>query len=217
MLRPGEHTYANDNNHPFRLQDTSFESGPTPAQNGALIPLPQLHSATRVNLNFTTQKNGEKNESLTHGDTSDTILSPVSAVRRRVLHLRQHNAPPTTPLHTYFTSSSSTKRITSTQLTKRLRTSCTEIGSTLGLAPKEISAKALRAGGAMALIRANVDPLKVRMMGRWKSWVMLRYLHRSAMNTSDLSEKMLTGGNFVIPRHAMLPTDASNLLKPVLD
>ena len=64
----------------------------------------------------------------------------------------------------------------------------------------------------MALIRANVDPFLVRMMGRWKSWTMIRYLHRSALDTADLSSKMLLGGTFVIQKQHKLPVDAAQLL-----
>jgi len=44
-------------------------------------------------------------------------------------------------------------------------------------------------------------------MGRWKSWAMLRYLHRSATPTHTYASQMLTHGNYVIPAHAKLPAD----------
>ena len=103
-------------------------------------------------------------------------------------------------------------------LTNELRTSCDTIGDDLGLTRKEITARALRAGGAMALLRAKVDTTEIRLMGRWKSWAMLQYLHRSALTTTDFAERMLTGGTFTISRHAKLPlpNDALSFLAPVL-
>ena len=204
MLRPGEHTMDTSNHHPFRLQDASFADHNTPAVNAVIIPLGQLSTATRVYLNFTTQKNGEKNEAITHGDTADPFLSPVAAVRRRVLHLRSHNALPDTPLYTVILPTG-TRPIFASQLTAALRASCAIIGPQLGITSDEISARALRAGGAMALVRARVDLSLVKLMGRWKSDVMLRYLHRSALQTADLAALMLQHGEFIIPRHQILP------------
>ena len=165
-------------------------------------------------MNLTTQKNGDRNESITHGETGDPLLSPVQAVRRRVQHLCHHHAPPTTPLFTVFLPTGRRSRVTCDHLTRALRASCRLIGASLGLTPADISARALRAGGAMALLRANVDPLVVRLLGRWKSDAMHQYLHRSSLDTSDLSARMLTGGEFVIPQHQHLPADVAHLLGP---
>ena len=35
----------------------------------------------------------------------------------------------------------------------------------------------MRASGAMALLMARVDTYKIRLVGRWRSNIMLRYLH----------------------------------------
>jgi hypothetical protein len=214
LLRPGEHTYSGPGGHPFRLCDTSFELPNAAAINGSSIDDASLGLAVRVNLNFTTQKNGEQNESITHGDTGDPLLSPVQAVRRRVQHLRRHHASPLTPLYTVFLPAGRRTKVTCNHLTLALRSSCRLIGASLGITPSDISARALRAGGAMALLRADVDPMVVQLMGRWKSDVMIQYLHRSALDTSDLSSRMLTGGNFVIPQHQQLPADVALLLGP---
>jgi len=71
----------------------------------------------------------------------------------------------------------------------------------------------------MALIRARVDPDLVKLMGRWKSDVMLRYLHRAGLHTSDLAAKMFLHGSFIIPEHAHLPADVQPLmdLLPLVD
>ncbi len=66
----------------------------------------------------------------------------------------------------------------------------------------------------MALLRADVDPMVVQLMGRWKSDIMLRYLHRSTLDTSDLSVRMLSGGTFVIPQHQHLPLAAAPTFGP---
>ena len=212
LLRPGEHTYDTDNNTPFRLQDVSFQSASAAAVNATTVTAAELDGSDRVHLCFTNQKNGEKGEAITHGDTDDSLFSPLRAVRRRVEHLRSHRAPPTTPLHTVYIDGHR-KRIRSSHLTKALRASCDVLGAQLGIKPSEISAHALRASGAMALLRARVDSSTTRLLGRWKSWTMLRYLHRSAMHTTDFAQRMLAGGTYVLSKHAIIPDDAKSLLE----
>jgi hypothetical protein len=205
MLQSGEHTLEQADDLPFRLQDASFACHNNPSLNAATIALAALPTQTRVYLNFTTQKNGEKYEAITHGESNDPFLSPVAAVRRRVLHLRHNKAPPNTPLYC-FSPLGQTQPVLASQLSAELRRSCDHIGPTLGIDHSEISARVLRAGGAMALDRAQVDLRLVRRMRRWKSEVMLRYLHRSALQTVDLAALMLQHDEFIIPRHQTLPT-----------
>jgi hypothetical protein len=64
----------------------------------------------------------------------------------------------------------------------------------------------------MAFPRSNVDPVLIRLQGRWKSWTMIRYLHHSATNTSDFTTKMISGGTYVISEHATLPNDVPSLI-----
>lgn len=206
LLRPGEHVYSKDNNHPFRLMDVSFQS-PAGTFNATTITDDELLACTRVHLEFTDQKNGEKGEAITHGDTDDPIISPFKAVARRVQHLRQHHASGDTPLHTVYLPDGTIKVVRSTDLTNMLRSCCKVIGKSLGINCKEISARALRAGGAMALLRAKIDDSTIRLMGRWKSWAMLQYLHRSAMDTTSFARRMIPGGTYTIARHATLPSD----------
>ena len=95
LLRPGEYTYDATNNHPFRLQDVTFETC-MGLLNAATASERVLSKALqRVLLNFTDQKNGIRDQAIAHGDTSDPELSPLQAVLRQVLYLRQHRAPRT--------------------------------------------------------------------------------------------------------------------------
>ena len=57
-----------------------------------------LAAAIFVILTFTTQKNGVRGEKIGHGATGDPLLCPKEALRRRMMHLIQHDAPPDTPL-----------------------------------------------------------------------------------------------------------------------
>jgi hypothetical protein len=55
----------------------------------------------------------------------------------------------------------------------------------------------------MALLCANVDTDRIRLLGRWRSDEMLRYLHVQAEPLMrNFSSLMLTGGHFtLIPNH----------------
>ena len=216
LLRPGEYTYSAQNNHPFRLQDVTFQT-PKGLVNAATAPIRLLRTATKVLLNFTTQKNCVKDQPITHGDTTNPLLSPLKAVLRQVLLLRKHRAPPTTPLYTYYDVQDNPQSITAKHLTNTLKAACRDIGLSLGISPKDISARALRNGGCVALIRAGVDPLLVRLMGRWRSWAMIEYLQTASLDTSGYAQQMLAAGCFTIPTHQKLPADVLSIARPYLD
>ena len=113
LLRPGEHCYDKENNHPFRLQDVSFQSvnGTT---NAATISTDDLmRSLHWCTLNSQTKKMETKVRHISHGDTAEALVSPLKAVRRRVQHLRLHKAPPNTPLHTVYLEDGTTTNIRS--------------------------------------------------------------------------------------------------------
>ena len=212
LLRPGEYTYDKKNNHPFRLCDVTYQT-PTGFFNAATVPLSQLDHATMSVLNLTTQKNLRKNQPLTAGDTDDALLSPLKATRRLVKRLRQHSAPPNAPLHTAYLPDGSTKAVTARMLTQALRSSCKVLGPSLGISGRDISNRALRNGGCMALIRSGVDSSIARLLGRWESWAMLECLQRASVDTSGYARLMLQHGHFTIPAHQHLPSDVAALVK----
>jgi hypothetical protein len=54
------------------------------------------------------------------------------------------------------------------------------IGAQLGIAAIDVSIRLLRSSGAMSLLCAKVDTDTIRLLGRWRSDEMLRYLHIQA-------------------------------------
>jgi hypothetical protein len=94
-----------------------------------------------------------------------------------------------------------------------LRLSATALFLELGIDPLRVSARSLRAGGAMALLCAHVDPDIIRLVGRWRSDEMLRYLHLQAyplMHT--FARRMVSASNFsLLPGQDIAP-DAVPLL-----
>ena len=89
-----------------------------------------------------------------------------------------------------------------------LRTAITILGpATIGFMPDDVSACSLRSSGAMALLCAHVDTDVIRLIGRWRSDKMLRYLHLQADSLmKGFSSKMLNRGNFVLLPNQDVPS-----------
>lgn len=178
LLRPGEYTDSPSDTTPFTLGDVQLFIGPRRLDLTTCSD-DELLQARSASLTFTTQKNGVPNEVIKLGRSGDPHCCPTLALARRVLHLRKHNAPPCTPLARAYTMHGKTS-ITPTMITKALRDAVSYLGPELGFLPQDISARSLRAGGAMALLVSKVDPDIIQLLGRWRSDEMFRYLHLTA-------------------------------------
>ena len=111
------------------------------------------------------------------GRSGDPVFCPVLALARRVRHLRATGALPTTPLASYFEHHRH-HCVTPADITAALCASVTLIGPSVGFLPQDISARSLRAAGAMALLCAHVDSDVIRLLGRWRSDEMYQNLHQ---------------------------------------
>jgi hypothetical protein len=163
-----------------------------------------LLAATGAALTFTTQKNGVRGEVVHHGCSGALLACPVRALVRRVLHLRLHTAELTTPLASYF-HAGRRLAVTSADITLSLRTAAIALGPALGFLPGDVSARSLRAGGAMALLCARVDTSIISLLGRWRSDEMMRYLHIQAQPVMQgFARRMLDSGSFqLVPGQAV--------------
>lgn len=201
LLRPGEYT-DNDGDadkHPFRIEDVQLFIGDT-RLNLLTDSESRLKQARFASLTFTSQKNGVRGEVIGLACSGDPVMCPVKSIVRRVLYLRHHGATSTTPLaHVY----NSTKLVTAAAITDCIRSAVSDLGPTLGFMPCDVSARCLRAAGATALLLAQVDTDIIRLIGRWKSDEMLRYLHVQAYPLMrNYSQQMLSAGTYtLIPNH----------------
>jgi hypothetical protein len=204
LCRPGEYTAPTGQNAPFRLCDVTFYVGlrrvlAITATNA------DLDSATFVTLTFTTQKNAVRGEVIGLGLSGDPFVCPVLSTASRVRHLLAHNAPSDTPLCTYFHDNKSSY-VTPTDITTTLKASVCALGSAIGFHHSEVSARSLRASGAMALLCAHVDSDTIRLLGRWRSDEMLRYLTVQAQPIMrDFSARMLQGGQYTLLPNTQVP------------
>lgn len=206
LLRPGEYTGTASDSAPFRLCDAQLFHGPVrldlaTASDTALL------GATFASLTFTTQKNGVRGEVIGLAHSGNPQFSPTLSLARRVIHLRQHNAPPTTPLASVWNPRRQKfDHIKPADITSSLKLACDLLGPQYGFTSNDISARSLRASGAMALLCAHVDSDIIRLLGRWRSDEMLRYLHVQAEPVMrDFASRMIQGGSFTLHPNESVP------------
>ena len=202
LLRPGEYSgiprTASDDL--FRIQDVGIWIG-----HRRLHPLhcstAELHAASFVSLTFTSQKNGVRGETIGHGRSGHPTLCPVAALTRRLVDLRACGATLTTPLNGFRASADDPWRhITPSDVTALLRHALLLLPPSLtDFSAQDISARSARAGGAMAMLCGGIDSDRIRLIGRWRSDEMYRYLHVQAQPImSGVAAVMLRGGDYCL-------------------
>ena len=161
-------------------------------------PIGGGRAATFVSLEFTTQKSGVRGERVGHGTSGTTLACPVRAVVERVIYLRRIGAADTAPLCTYaFMPGAPIVQLKSKDFTETLRLEAAMHAAQFGINPKKVSVGCFRTTGAMALFCAGVDSNRIRLLGRWNSWAMLRYLHlQSDTAMGTMARRMMNGGSF---------------------
>ena len=205
LLQPGEYTISPADSVPFRLRDVSLRLGGTPL-NLTTASDADLLNADFVTLEFDTQKSGVRGEVIGMGRSGNMHLCAVTSTARRVIHLRTHHAPPHQPLASYF-DAGRWNNVLSSDITAALRAAVTFIGPHIvGLTSSDITAKSLRASGAMALLVSKVDTDLIRLLGRWRSDEMLRYLHLQAEPIMHrFARLMVTHGDYHLLPNSKVP------------
>ena len=207
LLRPGEYTGTTTDTQPFTLCNVELSLGGN-RLNKSTADAALLLSASFVTFEFTTQKNSVCGKVIGLGRSGDPHFCPITATAHRILHLHGAAALPSQPLALYWHHPTNTlHRITPTDLTQLLRLAVQLLGPAHGFLPNHISARSLRAAGAMALLCANIlDSDCIRLLGRWRSDEMLRYLHVQAEPIMHhFSSRMLAGGNFTLLPNQHVP------------
>ena len=205
LLRPREYTDSASDTQPFDLRSVQLFHG-LRRLNFTTATDADLLAAASGSLTFNCQKNGVRGEVIGLCTSGDPLLCPIRALARRVIHLRSSNAAPTTPLARVYLAGTSTRSITPSLITNTLQQAVTMLGADLGFLPSDVSARSLRAAGANALLLARVDTNIIRLIGRWRSDEMLRYLHcQAAPLMSDYARKMLAGGQYTLHPNQLVP------------
>ena len=161
LLHPGEYANASgDAKHPFRLCDVQYKIGHVHIFDAHLTTVQQCLASTFVSLTFSTQNNGVKGEKLAHTPTDHPTSCPVRATLRRVAHLIQHNAPPSTLLHVYLNDAGRTRAVSSPMITSLLCTAALTIPGHSGIDVNNIAARSLRSSGAMSRSHSHPGTLE---------------------------------------------------------
>ena len=186
----------NSSDNLFRLKDLALWIG-SRALDILQCPVADLHAATSATLTFTRQKNGVRNETIGHGRSGHPTLCPALSLVARTIALRALHAPPATPLSAYSPAPGRPfQYFQAADLTRRIR-SALSLYPDPAYSPSDVSARSTRAGGAMALLCAGIDRDRIRLIGRWLSDELYRYLHVQAQPVMNgLARAMLTGGSF---------------------
>ena len=186
LLRPGEYCISSGNTDstPFRIQDTQRFQGQIRLNFFSVTDAKLLAVTFSTALEVTDQKNAVRGEVVGLAPSGDIKLCPCRALARRIIYLRQHNAHATTTLAQFY-SGTRLCSITPDKVTKTLQAAVTFLGPSLGFEPADVTALSLRAAGVNALLQfsvlkstLNLDT--IRLLGRWRSDEMLRYLYDQA-------------------------------------
>ena len=195
LLRPGEYTGTTADDHPFLIHDVTLHLG-NRQLNLHTAPVHDILAATSASYTFTKQKNGIANEIISHGRANHPLCCPVRATIRLVLVHRLHQTPHNKPLASYYHNNKLIP-VKANDVTERIKQAAAANFNATGIKPSELSARSLRAGGAMALLCGNVDFDLIQMLGRWHSDAMIRYLHLQAQPVSQkLAAKMFNHGTY---------------------
>ena len=105
--------------------------------------------------------------------------------------------PPMTPLNAVPVGPTSFRYISASDLTSRIRAAL-RLHPDPAYTSSDVSVRSTRTGGgATALLCAGIDGDRIRLIGRWRSDEMYRYLHvQAAPVMTGLSAAMLCGGSF---------------------
>ena len=182
-LRPGEYTGTTTDDQAFALNNVALFIRARRLHNEHSSK-PELLVSTLSKLTITAQKNNGQGVNISHTRSNDVLCCPVSAATcQLLLHcstFRCLNVPfdGTVKLASYYSAQLVNLLAKASMITHTMRIYGAALESVTGIAPKNLSACSLQAGGAMALLQGGCDPSVIKLLARWKSDTMMHYLHQ---------------------------------------
>jgi len=175
LLRVGEYTPSTEPRQtvPLRKKDIRLWRNNKVLSNES--DLMTLLSADAVTIGLENQKNGDRNSTVHHYSSGDSIMDPVRAVAHLVFAL--HGMPDATPLGTYKNENGQKCRVRATHITSAIRLAAIRCDlASFGYDLSRVGSHSLRSGGAMQLKLAGYDHDMIRKLGRWRSDTYLHYI-----------------------------------------
>lgn len=186
LLRPSVYAGTDPDHASFTLDDVHLYIG-VRKLDIATAPKRDLQLATSVRLHFTTQKNQRRGDIIAHGRAPHPYCCPVKATVRLILAHR---------LASYYHRNQHLL-LRAADVTAQLKFAARQCYRTTGIDASAITARSLRAGGAMALLSGRVDSDTIKLLGRWHSDSMMRYLHQEAQPImKNLARTMFNEGTY---------------------
>ena len=173
LLRPGEYLSKAGTQFPFKLKQVFFRVRGTEFR-GDVIPFRLLDTSlvTFSGLIFDKQKNAVPDEKIGLG-TSINGDNPTATLIELVRHLRQsQHTTGDTPIFTYYSEFGVACNVTDRMMTKYLRAVALSVE-----VDRPPTIGALRCTGATALLEGNIPTSLIKLLGRWRSDEVFRYLH----------------------------------------
>jgi hypothetical protein len=156
-------------------------------------PLPSLLDADCVSITFVSQKNGEKDLTITQYK-SNNKLDPVTSWAKIVARVMSYKKTTLrSQVNTFFhPQKKCLVCITSAQTRAFLKWTVAQMGAkSLGIQINRVGTHSVRTSCAMLLYMAKVRTAAIMLLGRWKSDAFLLYLRRQVKEfTQGLSEAM---------------------------
>lgn len=180
LMRLGKHCDSGSAAHPSHWCDVTLRLGDL-ILNLLTAAAKALRANDQSSLMFTTQRSVIHGEMVGHSPRGALHACLCCALAEAIILLRGHNAPFDAPLASYCKLPSEPLLVLkSSDFTKDLRSAAQIHGTELGIDPAVITTSCFRTLGAMALFCGGVDSSRIRLLGRWQSWMMLHYLHLQA-------------------------------------
>ena len=228
LLRPAEYLVGSKEarSQAFEFKDINFlvNNRRYPAPTAPLYDENIIARLRDAHLTFSDQKNAVRGEQVGHKATNDELLCPVKALGRIAKRLHDAGASPDTPIYQHYNEADRQWYSVKPQhVTDLLRKAATKLQSVTGIDPKLVSCRSLHPGGATALMLAGADSDHIKLLGRWKSDAMLRYLRiQAATQTNNFSQRMLDHGRYTFAPTAFqaggaLPNQAPPLWHAIID
>eukprot|EP00536_Pseudo-nitzschia_multiseries_P014702 jgi/Psemu1/39837/gm1.39837_g len=96
-----------------------------------------------------------------------------------------------------------------TTVTSSMQVYAQSLYHTTGISPSAISARSLRAGGAMALLQGKCDSNVIKLLVRWHSDCMMRYLHQQSLPIfKNLASVVFNNGTYSFLPEEWVPAAA---------
>jgi hypothetical protein len=184
-----------------------------------------LLDADIVSITFRSQKNEEKNQTISMHRSKDSSICPVIVWGSLVRRIRSYKqASDLSPVNCYMSPNGSIVHITSTQIRTKIRAAAASLGEkVLGFKIEEIGCHSLRSGSAMAMYLAGIPVTTIQLIGRWKSDAFMRYIREQVdCFTENVSQKMIRIQSFYTipdksPDHRLTPNSATKHNGPNLE